>query len=209
MAKPNWPKVKEVFHKALQLDSGERDRFLDEACVADLEMRLEVESLLISLAEAKSFLEKPVLAEPREPATEWQFEPGRLISHYKIVSPIATGGMGEVYLAEDQQLRRQVALKILPEEMTANSDRIRRFQREAEAISALNHPNILTIFEFGADGGIHILASEFVKGETLRTRLRNGPLPLREAIDIAIQVASALTPHTKPAWFTAILNRKM
>src|SRR5688572_9103161 len=192
MAKQNWPMIKEVFHEALRLDAGERERFLDKACEGDLDLRLEVESLLISLTEARSFLEQPVIGELPKPDTEWQFEPGRLISHYKIVSPIGSGGMGEVYLAEDQQLRRKVALKILPEQMTANGDRVRRFEREANAVSALNHPNILTIFEFGVNDGVHILASEFVKGETLRTRLGRGPLPVQDALDIVIQIASAL-----------------
>jgi serine/threonine protein kinase len=188
----DWKKVKEVFHEALRLDSGERDLFLTEACAGDLNLRLEVESLLISLTEAKSFLEQPLIGEPPKTIDEWQLEPGRLISHYKIVSPIGTGGMGEVYLAEDQQLLRQVALKILPEHLMAIGDRVRRFQREANAVSGLNHPNILTIFEFGAVDGVYILASEFVKGETLRTRLGRGPLPLEDALDIAVQIASAL-----------------
>ena len=81
MSKQNWPKVKEVFHEALRLDAGERERFLEKACEGDLDLRLEVESLLISLTEAKSFLEQPVFGEPPTSPVEWQFEPGRLISH--------------------------------------------------------------------------------------------------------------------------------
>ncbi len=84
---------------------------------------------------------------------------GQCISHYKIISHIASGGMGEVYLAEDQKLHRRVGLKILPEQMLADKDRLRRFQREADAVSALNHPNILTIFEFDVENGIHFFAS--------------------------------------------------
>ncbi|MBA2334822.1 MAG: protein kinase, partial [Blastocatellia bacterium] len=104
----------------------------------------------------------------------------------------ASGGMGEVYLAEDVKLRRRVALKILPEDMFADKSRLLRFEREADVVSALNHPNILTIFEFGWESNIHLLASEFVKGETLRSRIGSSNLRLPETLDIAIQIASAL-----------------
>ena len=156
----------------------------------DIAFRIEVESLLISLTEAKNFLEQPVIGE--KPKSAWQLENGQTISHYRIVSPIASGGMGEVYLAEDEQLRRNVALKVLPEDLLENRERLRRFQREAHVVSALNHPNILTIFEFGTVDDIHFMASEFVKGETLRTRLNNGRLLLHDTLEIAIQIASAL-----------------
>src|SRR5262245_52231492 len=100
--------------------------------------------------------------------------------------------MGEVYLAEDSRLHRQVALKVLPENIASDKERLLRFEREAHAASALNHPNILTIFEFGAESGRHFLVSEFVKGKTLREQLERGNLTLSETLDIAIQIASAL-----------------
>ncbi len=190
MARKNWQQVKSTFHDALRLESDDRDRFLEAACDGDIEFRIEVESLLISLKEAKSFLEEPVISELAEPS--WQLAEGRKLSHYRIISPIASGGMGEVYLAEDEQLNRKVALKVLPADLLENKERLRRFQREANVVSALNHPNILTIFEFGADNGIHFLASEFVKGDTLRSRLVGGPFDLPDALDIAVQMASAL-----------------
>src|SRR5258708_33176075 len=96
--------------------------------------------------------------------------PNKTLSHYRIVSKIGAGGMGEVYLAEDKRLRRRVALKVLPEQVAAEGDRLLRFEREAFAASALNHPNILTIFEFGAEDGRHFLTAEFVEGETLGQR---------------------------------------
>ncbi len=114
------------------------------------------------------------------------------ISHYRIVSRIGAGGMGEVYLAQDTKLDRRVALKILPEEFAGDTERMRRFVQEAKSASALNHPNIITIHEIGDSGGSHFIATEYVEGETLSRRLRSEPMSLRTAIDIAIQVASAL-----------------
>jgi serine/threonine protein kinase len=118
--------------------------------------------------------------------------PNKTLSHYRIVSKIGAGGMGEVYLAEDKRLRRRVALKVLPEQIAAEGDRLLRFEREAFAASALNHPNILTIFEFGAEDGRHILAAEFVEGETLRQRLLGEPLTIGEILEISLQIAAAL-----------------
>ncbi len=114
------------------------------------------------------------------------------LSHYRIVSKIGAGGMGEVYLAEDTRLGRQVALKVLPPEVAEDEERVLRFVQEAKSASALNHPNILTVYEIGDFGNSRYIATEFIKGETLRARLKNGPLPLRDALDIATQVASAL-----------------
>ncbi|MEP7212844.1 MAG: protein kinase [Acidobacteriota bacterium] len=192
MPKKQWDQVKELFHEALRHDTGERDAFLETACGGNIQLRIEVESLLIALSDATTFLEQPlVVDEVRE--SPWQLSDGQSISHYTIVSPIGIGGMGEVYLARDNQLHRSVALKILPADLANDMARLRRFQNEAEAVSALNHPNILTIFEFGETDGIHLFASEFVKGETLRQRLsRERRLPVADAVDIAMQMASAL-----------------
>ena len=187
-----WKKVKEIFHEALRLEAPNRDRYLYNACDGNKDLRAEVESLLGALAEAKDFLEQPLLVESAQPRSGWHLKEGQVISHYRIVAPIASGGMGEVYLAQDEQLQRNAALKILPSDLLESKDRLRRFQREARVVSALNHPNILTIFEFGAEEEIQFLAAEFVKGETLRARLANGPLTLNETLDIAIQMASAL-----------------
>src|SRR6266850_4685081 len=114
------------------------------------------------------------------------------LSHYRIVSKIGAGGMGEVFLAEDTRLRRRVALKVLPENIAADADRLLRFEREAFAASALNHPNILTIFEFGAEDQTHFLASEFIDGESLRERMSRTAMTVITTLEIAIQIASAL-----------------
>lgn len=114
------------------------------------------------------------------------------ISHYRIVEKLGAGGMGEVYLAEDLKLGRKVALKILSDEYTTNRDRLNRFEQEACAASALNHPNILTIHEVGTDGGRHFIATEYIDGKTLRRKMGHSALEVHEILDISVQVASAL-----------------
>ena len=117
---------------------------------------------------------------------------GQQIGHYKIRSAIGAGGMGEIYLAQDTRLERRVALKILPEKFTADSDRLNRFVREAKSASALNHPNIITIYEIGEIDGTNFIATEFIEGETLRDRLMAGKMPLDELLSIAVQTSEAL-----------------
>jgi serine/threonine-protein kinase len=115
------------------------------------------------------------------------------LSHYRIVSKIGAGGMGEVYLAQDTKLDRKVALKILPADVAAHPDRMKRFVQEAKSASALNHPNIITIYEIEQIDSVNFIATEFIDGETLRQRLKNGPLKLGEVLDVAAQIASALS----------------
>src|SRR5207244_544156 len=125
---------------------------------------------------------------------------GETISHYRILSKLGAGGMGEVYLAQDTKLDRKVSLKILPADVAVHPDRMRRFVQEAKAASALNHPNIITIHEIDEWGssptvreGVHFIATEFIDGNTLRERMRNAPMKLAEVLDIAAQIASALS----------------
>ncbi|MDT4955444.1 MAG: eukaryotic-like serine/threonine-protein kinase [Acidobacteriota bacterium] len=122
-----------------------------------------------------------------------EFESGTHLGRYEIRSPLGKGGMGEVYLAQDTRLRRPVALKLLPAKFTEDIDRLQRFEQEACAASALNHPNIITIHEIGQEASVHFMATEFVEGETLRRRLQSEPLRLSEALDIATQIAAALS----------------
>ena len=118
---------------------------------------------------------------------------GQELSHYRVVSPLGAGGMGEVYLAEDLRLGRKVALKILSRALVANQDRVRRFQQEARTISALNHPNILTVYDVGHVGDVYFIATEYVDGETLRARLATRQIAAAEVIDIALQISRALS----------------
>src|SRR6266853_2731507 len=121
-----------------------------------------------------------------------ELEANTNLSHYRIVSKIGEGGMGEVYLAQDTKLDRKVGLKILPAKVAAHPDRMKRFVQEAKAASALNHPNIITIYEIDQTDSGQFIASEFIDGETLRARMRNAPLKLGEVLDVAAQIASAL-----------------
>jgi tetratricopeptide (TPR) repeat protein len=119
-------------------------------------------------------------------------EAGKQFGHYVIRSQIGAGGMGEIYLAEDTRLERKIALKILPESVAQDEERMQRFVREAKSASALNHPNIITIYEIGETDNTHFIATEYIEGETLREQLKGSPVNLKSALEIAIQVASAL-----------------
>ena len=120
------------------------------------------------------------------------FENGQLISHYRVLSRLGAGGMGEVYLAEDLRLGRKLALKIVSARLAQDEDRLRRFQWEARSVSALNHPNVITIYDIGAADGRHFIATEFIDGETLRARMSAGPLGPALAVDLVAQVARGL-----------------
>src|SRR5260370_5307074 len=121
-----------------------------------------------------------------------ELSPDSNLSHYRIVSKLGAGGMGEVYLAQDTKLDRKVAVKILPAEVEAHPDRMRRFVQEAKAASALNHPNLITIYEIDETESGHFIATEFIDGETLREHMWRVPMKLGEALDVAKQIASAL-----------------
>jgi len=194
MTPERWQQINDLFQNAVELQPGQRAAFLDEVCSTDAPLRSEVESLLASDGHEWKLLEKPALevAAPLLADDQPQFPPDQNIGRYKVVSLIGRGGMGEVYLATDEKLNRRIALKLLPIDYIRNKDRLRRFQLEAQAASALNHPNILTIHELGEVDEKLFIATEFVDGETLRQRIKRGGLGLGEALDIAIQTASAL-----------------
>ena len=167
-----WQAVKDLFDAALARPAGERAGFLDRVCAGDEALRREVESLLASDEEAKSFMETPAVAGATESfiETRTHLSVDQKISHYQIASAIGAGGMGAVYLAKDTNLGRNVALKLLPENFTADADRSRRFKQEAQTASALNHPNIITIYEIGQHEHTHFIAMEFIDGVTLRQK---------------------------------------
>ena len=194
MTPVKWEQVTEIYHSALELESAERQTFLDEQCAEDESLRREVESLLAADAEAGGFISEPVIKniEPLLTTENEILSAGKQLGYYKIISRIGAGGMGEVYLANDSRLNRSVAVKTLPASLSKHPNSLRRFETEARAVSALNHPNILTIYEIGEYDGIRFLATEYVTGETLRDRMRREPLTLRETLEIAVQTASAL-----------------
>jgi serine/threonine protein kinase len=193
MTPERWQQVKEIFQSALQHEPGQRSVFLSNACGGDESLRQEVESLITSHEKDGSFIDSPAYeAAAAMLETEQQLKAGQMIGHYEILSTLGKGGMGEVYLARDTRLDRNVALKFLPPDLIKDDERVRRFAQEARAASSLNHPNILTIHEIGEVGGRRFIATEFVAGETLRERIAGGPMKLADALNTGEQVASAL-----------------
>jgi Tol biopolymer transport system component len=193
MTPERWQKVKEIFQAALERRPEDRARFIATEC-GDEGLRLEVESLIAAYEKDGSFIDSPAYQEGaelliHEPA---ELKSGHTIDAYEIVSFIGRGGMGEVYLAQDKRLGRRVALKLLPVSFAKDAERLRRFQQEARAASALNHPNIITIHEIREANSTLMITTEFVEGETLRQSLAQGRLELPKALNIAIQIADAL-----------------
>jgi serine/threonine protein kinase len=188
-----WTTVKRIHQRALDKDPSERAAFVDESCGGDETLRREVQSLLTYASEAESFLERPAVdIAPKLPSESLETTlVGRTVSHYQVLSLLGAGGMGEVYLARDPRLDRTVALKILPGELAADPDRMQRFAREARAASALNHPNVATIYDVGESDGLRFIVMEHVEGHTIAARIGR-PLAASEVVDIAVQAADAL-----------------
>ncbi len=190
----NWRQVEEVFQQALDQPEQERARYVEDLCADDDLLKRETISLLDAYEAATDFFEQPAIARDAQVLIDdgFDLQAGRTIGPYTIVRRLGGGGMGEVYLADDQRLGRAVALKILPEYFAADTARLNRFQREARAASALNHPNILTIHEVGEHDQVHYIATEFIDGLTLRELIKSEELTLTETLEIVEQVASAL-----------------
>jgi serine/threonine protein kinase/Tol biopolymer transport system component len=193
MNRERWQQIDLIFEAALALPANERAAFLDEACAGDTKLRAEVESL-IAHEKAEDFMEDPafeaatrVLAEDTKHSLN-----GQTIGSYQILESLGAGGMGEVYLALHIRTNRKVALKLLPTAFMRDEQRVQRFQQEARTVLALNHPNIVTVYDIEQAGETHLIAAEVIAGETLRQRMRRAPLKLPEALDVAIQIASAL-----------------
>jgi serine/threonine protein kinase/Tfp pilus assembly protein PilF len=191
-----WQQVERLYHASLERGAEGRAAFLAEACAGDEGLRREVESLLAYEDQAENFIESPALEVAAKMMAEDQDTTvlaGQMINHYKVISPLGAGGMGEVYLAEDTRLRRRVALKFLPALFTQDKRHLRRFEQEARAIAALSHPNVCTIHEVVETGeGRHCIVMEYVEGATLRERIADSQMKVGEALDAAVQVASAL-----------------
>lgn len=199
MTPERWQQIKEVFNLALEHEPGQRSSFLSRACDNDVALQAEVESLLAAHEKDGSFIDSPAYKDAFELLKDQpaELEPGQVLGSYEITSLIGRGGMGEVYLAEDKRLRRKVALKLLPSSVTKDASRLHRFEQEARAASALNHPNIIAIYEIIEANSTLIMATEFVDGETLRNRLTFGALPINEVLSISIQIADALSAAHK------------
>jgi serine/threonine protein kinase len=194
MTPEEYQRIGELYCAALERSPDERATFLDAACAGDEQLRRNVIALLEAHEQAGEFLVAPELSLFRIPAAERETiaSAGQQFSQYRVISLIGAGGMGEVYQAEDTRLGRRIALKLLPPECTRDDDRVRRFKQEARAASALNHPNIITIFDIGETDGIHFIATEFIDGQTLRQRLNEAPLTLSETLDVMAQITGAL-----------------
>ena len=197
MKAERWQQVERVYESALAKDASERASFLEDACAGDDDLRQEVESLLAYQERSEDFIESPALDVAAKLIAKQKSTTavlGQMIKHYKIVAAIGAGGMGEVYLAEDTRLERRVALKFLPAHLTEDERYLRRFEQEARAVAALSHPNVCMIHEVIETGdGRHCIVMEYVDGMTLSDSLKEKPLTVREALDIAIQVSSALS----------------
>jgi eukaryotic-like serine/threonine-protein kinase len=198
MKAERWKQIDALFDAVEELPFERREAFLDEACAGDEELRREVLSLLAEQAKvADGFMERSamkVVAEGLAERTVFQSVPfaNREVGIYKIERLLGAGGMGEIYLAHDGRLKRKVALKILPAEFVSDAERLRRFEREARVVSALNHPNIVTIYDVGEADGCHFIATEYVEGKTLRA-LAAEKLSLKEILSFAAQAAEALS----------------
>ncbi len=199
MSSERHQQVMELFDEALERPFAERSAWLDQRCQANGELRQAVEKMLVAHEKCTpAFLEASAWEiEARQlAAADQPLQPGETLAQFTVLSPLGAGAMGDVYLARDTRLDRKVALKVLPTRFTWDASRLRRFEREARSASALNHQNIITIYDFGqaeTDSGTrHFIAAEYVEGITLRTRLQDGALPIAEALDIAQQIAAAL-----------------
>src|SRR6476619_3606987 len=180
MTPSRFQTIEEIFLAAVEQEPDQVSAFLDTACEGDAVLRREVEALLASDQQADRFIETSSVGLTT-----------KVIQNQQVES-IGTGGMGEVYLATDITAGRKAALKLLPLRFTGDAERLKRFQQEAHAVVGLNHPNILTVYEIGEDHSIHYIASELIEGDTLRQRLTRGRIEVGEAVDVAIQVVSAL-----------------
>jgi serine/threonine protein kinase/tetratricopeptide (TPR) repeat protein len=207
MEPERWRQVEQLYQSALALEESKRSAFLDDSCSGDEALRREVLSLLARHEQADTFMETPAMEMMAKELAEDEQRPaisrtdarqlvGRTISHYRILTKLGHGGMGVIYRAEDTRLRRSVALKFLPED-SRDPTALGRLRREAQAASALNHPNICTIHDVGEFDGDYFIAMELLEGQTLRERIGGKPLPLNSLLELGVQVADGLeAAHT-------------
>jgi eukaryotic-like serine/threonine-protein kinase len=185
MTPERWQQIRDLLERAMELTPEQRSDFLDRTCSSDSSLRQEVETLLASSPDIPSgFLQSSTLRVTLTLGTK--------VGDYEVKSLLGSGGMGEVYRARDSRLGRDVAIKVLPSFFSADSDRLRRFEQEARVAAALNHPNILAVFQMGTYQGAPYLVSELLEGETLREQIKRGRMTIRKAIDHGVQLARGL-----------------
>jgi Tol biopolymer transport system component len=192
MTPKRFQQISQIYRAALEQQPDQRQAFLEQSCGKDGDLRQEVESLLSGGKSAEASLLSKAMSEAAKMLSSDSSHSlsGKSLEHYQVLSLLGTGGMGEVYLARDTKLGREVAIKLLPPTLSSERDRL-RLTREARAASALNHPNILTIYEIKQVEDHHFISAEFVDGQTLRQLMTKG-MRLSEVLDIAMQIASAL-----------------
>ena len=195
MTPERWQRVEEIFQGALDLPEAERESALVTACAGDIQLQRETFSLLQAHDAASRFLEQSALELDAEVLIRAEDErrAGTRVGNYEIVERLGSGGMGEVYLARDERLARLVALKILPTYFVSDPERLRRFQTEARAASALNHANILTVYEVGESHDTHFIATEYIEGKTIRDLIAGDNLPIGQMLEIVSQILSGLS----------------
>src|SRR5215470_14524453 len=179
-----WRQVDKIFHDLIDQTPEQRASFLEQVCANDPSLKKEVEQLIEAYERSGSFLDSPAAA--------YGNLIGRSLGSYQVEGLLGVGGMGHVYRARDLKLKREVAIKMLPEEFSRDADRVKRFQREAEVLASLNHPNIANIYHLEEQNDSRYLVLELVEGETLAERIARGPIRIDEALPIARQIAEGL-----------------
>ena len=190
-----WDCLGDLLHQAVEPDPNHSFDHSDKSYETDREWQARMQSLLSTAKSLTEAVEEavPGAAPPPLPSGLTQLQPGLILDHYQVIHLIGSGGMGQVYLAQDLRLQRRVALKVLPPVLDEAQEPFRRFEAEAQTVSALNHPNILTIYDFAEIDGLHLIVTEFVEGDTLRRVLSDGPIEQARCIQIFLQIASALS----------------
>src|SRR6185369_3958502 len=199
MTPQQYERLTELFHAALEVACDNRTAFLDQVSNDDATLGQELKSLLAAHEQQAPHIKPPediaaaYLAQPGSPTGPPLLDPNTRIDRYEILSLLGKGGMGEVYLAEDLRLHRKVALKILPAAVAQDQNRMRRFEQEATAAAALNHPHIAHIYEIGECESAHFIAIEHIDGDTLRDKIHRDKVPLQKLLKYLTQVADGLT----------------